>query len=219
MENRLTAEERARLAEGCYHLAHWAACRFGKHKAALGEPLDLDELVEAALLAVVNAARSWDPAAGVKFSTYATIGAKMALWECYRQAQRAARRYHSLDRDRGDGPPLAERLVGYREPDPAEAAEGKDLVETLLAALDEDNRDILVRFFFEGQSAEDIGKARGTTKANISERLRRAVGRLRKLVGATGAPPKLERRTPGLGRRLSQQRGRRFPRLSLAGSR
>ena len=168
-----TPEEQA-LAEQWVRLPLWALNRWGK----LYPELDADDLIAEANLALVRCAQRFDPALGMKFSTYAAT----AIWRAWQSLRRSGRRQTA----RGMFVPFAAAEDGEvinaphsREPDPCRVASGRERVARIRRQLHPEYFDILA-LSAEGYTFLEIGKQQGMTKQAVSCRYQVALERARK---------------------------------------
>lgn len=105
-----------------------------------------------------------------------------------------ARRVALAWRARAARAPVAGTLpeAADRRPGPGEVAARVDAIARLRAALDElpaRDREVLSRFYLQGQPGAEIGAALGIPARQVSVALHRARERARKLMGLQGLPP------------------------------
>lgn len=125
------------------------------------------------------------------FYTWAfRIAVNLTLTHCQRSVKLG---YRSLDAaDKGDGnkgeKALKEFLTDKNSPDPAEAAQKKelcDLVLKLIMKLDDDQRAVLVLRDIEGMSYADIAEVLEIELGTVKSRLSRARSNLREILEVT----------------------------------
>lgn len=196
---RLTAVQRDKAEENL-GLARKAAGEVAKE---LRNRMGGDEdAVHEAVLGVCNAARLFDPGRKLKFSTYAFVAAKRAVYkaantagvvrvpdrsgggrraEKFAEEDRRARGVVSLDRlirprrAEGGGEPFTLEVAERRAAPPA--ADYGDL-ELALGRLSREDRDLLERRYWGGQTLLELAAGR-YTKERARQKLKRAHERLR----------------------------------------
>ncbi len=185
----MTARERywrRCLAERNRFLGVYVAKRFN---GTLGVS---DELASAAFLAIVKAAKNYDPRHGASFGAYAG----RAVWSACRRETTDARLIHAPPRTRYTEAAVRTRRVGHLvaygdgEPGPTEPAArepSSDVAEyelpALVARLPERLRRVVVLTFFQGKTLEQAGRECGfVSKERVRQLRDEAVGRLREWV-------------------------------------
>jgi len=156
------------------------ACAVGRRMAAHMGGLDMDDCIGAACLGLVKAGRGFDARRGVKFSTYA--------WACVEDAVRCSVR---------GGMPLGGDVPDVQDgaPGPREDAERRDLVDVLLAGLDEEERGVVMMVFgiYDGDvdegglSRAEVGRRRGLSRGAVSLIVKRALAGMRRRIGSTAS--------------------------------
>lgn len=152
--------------------------------------VEVDDLIQAGFIAMVEAVESFDPGAGYKFTTWLNLPLKTAFAEAggYRSEKQKMDPLHhcdSLDRPIGedDGDTL-----GYFQAAPdddLEAVERKIWLEQLRATLDRaleelpaDWREILKRRYYRSHSQQAVAEALQVKKTIIHGREEKALRRL-----------------------------------------
>lgn len=153
--------------ESCLGLARGTARAFLASDP--GTP-ELDDLVGAALLALVRAARSWNPAGGAAFKSWAALHVRGALI-----SERRVRLGRYLDKPRVLS--LETEPEGAR---PDLAADDRELVARLLSVLPPRPRRVVEERFLGGRSATEVARALGTSQQNVSGITAKAFARMRR---------------------------------------
>jgi len=199
--NNLTAEERQRKVEGAERFAYFQA---GKFMAAQGggSPwawrLSYKDLCQEAVLALAEAATRWNPDRGIEFLTYAghwvrnhllkavisesnagarTSGTAAPFWHCVPTAS-----YDAPIRPDSSDPRLALMQDGHEE----EHDRALDLgataaaVEAAVATLKPDQAAAVRAVMLGGERMVDFAKRMGLPRQTVEQRLKRAMGNLRK---------------------------------------
>lgn len=164
--------------------------------------VDLDTLVSDGYIGLMQAAEKFDTSQGVKFTTYAQRRIRGAMLDAARVRDWVPRlqreqekqgivperniRFHSLDAPCGlkeDGTPrrLGEFLPdGSTEKDQLESREG---LHRLIHGLPEQMRHVLILYYQEDLTMEEIGEALGVSQSRISQVHSQALDRIRKRMG------------------------------------
>jgi len=152
----------------------------------------MDDIVSAARVALVKAARGWNPEKG-PFVSYAGTAIRNALNGLFHtEGQRARTELTTLDEPLdADGMTLADVLPGATAADvlgPIEARETSEALQAAIARLPEYPRAVL-QGLAAGRTMEDIGRERGVSKqavGNVASRAKLAVKAMMKRAGFTG---------------------------------
>lgn len=153
--------------------------------------VEVDDLIQAGFIAMVEAVESFDPGAGYKFTTWLNLPLKTAFAEAggYRSEKQKMDPLHrcdSLDRPVGedDGDTLGDLQAA--PDDDMEAVERRIWLEQLRATLDRalgdlpaDWREILERRYYRGQSQQAVAEALQVKKTDIHGKEKKALHRLR----------------------------------------
>ena len=159
---------RRQLAEKFVPLAHSLA-----NKQARKFGGDADDLAQDAMIAIINASKAWDDAAGVKFITLAYRYVRTCFANDFR-VSRAARRD-----DSGVGP-LAVDPVDYRTGnDPCEAFDALAALET----MPDRERVAVTEYIMGGSTLDATAKRIGVSRQGANNVLRRALAMLAKKLG------------------------------------
>jgi RNA polymerase sigma-B factor len=161
-------------------LARWLAARWVDQGRLAGAApwVDADDLYAAALLGLVKAARRWDPARGVRWSTYATVVCEHELADLLHPARRHAFHEVSLDSTPdGSDLRLGDTLPAESAPDPLEAVSSDErALPSLVAAAQLDRRERLVLGVYRrGGRGADAGRKLGVHPSMANRLLRRAI--------------------------------------------
>ena len=188
---RIKAGERDRLLElwaQVRELIAWYAVRRYNAAPGLGG-VEVDDLIQAGFIAMVEAVDSFDPGAGYKFSTWLKLTLRTAFAEAggyrsKRQKMDPLHRCDSLDRPLDDegGATLGELQAA---PDCFDDTERQIWREQLRAVLDKaledlpaDWREILERRYYRGQSQQVVAEGMRVKKTDIQGREKKALHRL-----------------------------------------
>jgi RNA polymerase sporulation-specific sigma factor len=125
-------------------------------------PAHAEDFLACAFLALVIAARDFDPAKRVKFSTYA--------WKCIRWSLKTEwRRLRPIGYRKCEGEfPATEPLRESVDPRDGNPVDNRDEVEFLLDALPRRESEILRAVYLEGKSQSAVARERGCSRAYIS---------------------------------------------------
>lgn len=145
-----------RAFDAIYDELHGAAEYYGRRFPVLG--VDPSDLAQDALLALVRAAREWDPARGAPFAAYAK---QRMLW-AVRNSHRGLSRYadHTVWAPNGDAAPDSDRDLA-----PMHLA-----VDAVKGALHDDRDASILRGLIDGKDLDAIGASLGITKQAVSLR-------------------------------------------------
>ena len=172
-----------RLAESHLGFARALARRLA---GTLPRHVDPEALESDAVLGLLLAARSFDPARGVAFTTYAAWRIRGAMLDGLRDRRGIGRDWtfpviRSLStpvRDAngremtiGDFLETGEQAVG-------DDLERRDQVDHLLKSLRDDERRLVREFYFEGLTQKRISRRRGVSASRISQALKSARQRM-----------------------------------------
>jgi RNA polymerase sigma-70 factor (ECF subfamily) len=102
----------------------------------------------------------------------------------YAIARRVRIDQYRRSRNRSGREMQVERLPEVPAPDPDEA--GNVDFETLLAALPESQREVIVMLKVSGLSVEEVARATGSSAGSVKQKAHRAYEKLRILLGGTG---------------------------------
>lgn len=180
-----------------YRLAWKRAARV---HAALGSDrlADMDDLMQGAFLGLLDAVERFDPAAGLKLTTYLGPALKNEFAEATsfrtaRQQRDPMRRAASLDAPIDpwgdpDGDTLGDTIATRQDQMAAvdEADFNRWRQETVRAALDrlpEEERETIYRRYFDGLSLQETAQREGVEAQEIRRRQERAFRTLRRSLG------------------------------------
>lgn len=174
------------------HIAftHWCVRRWGK---VAPNHRDYDDMLSEALMALVAAARGFDPDAGFSFRSYARTAIRRALarW-CMINARRGFSTHSGGERwEEGDKPevptcfnttdsPLHE--IAARPEREGTSAETLESVARCLAVMTDRERQIVTRFF-NGETIRAIAETDVVTHQAIHYIKKRALRRVREALG------------------------------------
>jgi RNA polymerase sigma factor (sigma-70 family) len=165
--------------------------------------LSVDDLAQEGRLGALRAARDYDPARGAKFLTYAYYWIRhymlsalqtgdVSIPERSRDALRLSGGMPvvlSLDTPLpGWEQDLAALLPGDPDPEPDQVLDRtKARLREALGRLKAREREVLVRRFYRGETLDAIGLSWSLTRQRVAQIERRALLRLRLLLGQEGA--------------------------------
>lgn len=176
-----------------------AAAVFGASLRLLGERLQAEEVVQETFLALWNRAEQFDPALGSLRAWLMTIGRNRAI-DRLRVGGRRPSFIHfgalEADSERHDSrvDPLERRGLAADDDgsDPERQAELAALRLTVRGALEElpaDEREALVLAYFDGLTQQEIAARLEWPLGTVKTRTRRALRRLRVMLGPLVDPP------------------------------
>jgi RNA polymerase sigma factor (sigma-70 family) len=180
----MSDDDLAALITSHDHLATFYAHRYLRR--AHGD-LTYEDLVQEARLALVVAAKRFDPSRGLRFTTYASAVISGALRHVIRDKGFLIRRPRWAASGRRAYPttePLTDVLMETRFIDPESVEErvvSADTVARLLAALDRPTRRIVDACWIRDVPQATVAASLGTTQRAISHRLARARHRLQEV--------------------------------------
>ena len=149
------------------------AIKFGRQCAQRGsDESAMDDAVQEAMLALMRAARGFDPSRGFKFSTYASTS---IIMDATKHRANAHRRRIKSECDVYDYSP-----EDHRE----KPACGLELAElaAAMASLDPRMRRVIEMRFRDGATLDEVGKAIGVTKECVRQIQLKATATLRKKI-------------------------------------
>jgi RNA polymerase sigma factor for flagellar operon FliA len=177
-------------------------------------PLEAEEFESAALLALVEAAQSFDPTRGVKFATFA----RYRIWGALRDVQRemVTRGWRgdvaNMPTVTGLTPDAEERgtvLGATPEPPADREVEAVDWVTGVLRHLPGKHREACRLMYLEGLTQGEVAERMGYSKSRVSYLHSEAMDMLRYVLADAATPPprsayagdkELRRRLPRRGR-------------------
>lgn len=149
-----------------------------------------DDLIQAALIGLMMAARLFDPSRGCRFSTFATwrIRSKLSEYQRRRRVRLATEQAASFNDPAGPAEPVDPGAVQPLEVviDREEFERGSDLLHSALAGLTNRERDILWRRA-RGETLKAISEAFGVSKERVRQIEVKALEKARVAAGATRA--------------------------------
>lgn len=191
MDNLQLVEDHLRLA---YLLA--ARCR---RRSRLAARLSPDDCAQASVLGLLLAARRFDPARGVRFSTYALYFCQRAIWDEVRRSagvvvlpqptsanQRSRFRSETLRQMDRASVRLADGGTAVRLIALAYSASGVDAVDAAdwaldaLSKLDPRERDVIEAIVLRGERPRDVALRLGISRESVRLIRVRAMGKLRR---------------------------------------
>lgn len=166
------------LAAGHYAMAWKLARRFQRRTG-----LDLDDCVSAAMHGLMRAARNFDPARGIKFTTYGWNGVQLALRNQLRRAARDAECRALARPTARAGPPRPDEMLVARE---TRAHRRRVADDVMREATERDARIVMGRS--NGMTLEACGALVGRTKEAARLATIRVVGHTEGFAVAQGGP-------------------------------
>lgn len=167
-------QSRAALFHDNDAIAHWAVTQL-RPNALMTWHIDKEDLRQEALLQLYKCAQKWDPEQGTKFSTYACKSVVLRLWEIVKkQGQRMA----SLTGEEEDIDPQDTRDSGH-----AQRLDAEEL-SAILGALDQEERDLLEVYFFEGLSMRRIADLLGISQQAVNCKINNSLKHARQAAAA-----------------------------------
>lgn len=168
-------ESESRLVQSHERLIRYTAIPF------VGHGIALEDLMQEGKIALLEAARRWDPSQGVKLWTYARKFVLGGIFRCVaREINEPSRDLLAPAEENEDGDVVA-RLLS-EGPTPEEIAQlGEDLVilEEEIDALNEGERQVLWKVFGDDLTLRDIAVADGTHHSTPQRIYRGAIEKLR----------------------------------------
>ncbi len=138
--------------------------------------LDADELASYAYLGLRKAARDYDPTRSADFGAFASVkGMYLAIDEMRRDG--LVRRPDSQQTPAG---PIEGELPDPDGEDALRDLVNRDTAEALLAALPQEDRDLLMMYYGQGMTLREIGQVRGVTEAAVCVRHQQLLAKLRR---------------------------------------
>jgi len=147
-----------------------------KQARRTGGPVDVDDLVQEASLALWDAASRFIPG-DVLFTTYATSAVRRKMWRLNKYERRAKRiATVSLDQEPPEGQhPLHERIPDGR-PDPELQVTAAELLELLT----DRERFVILKRYKEGWHLREVGWELGVSHSTVANIQKRALVKLRR---------------------------------------
>ncbi len=124
------------------------------------------EAESAGMLALLKAARYFDPSFNVKFSTYAVISIERACWRHVSQELRERSRHWQFEEDAD---------IEARHDGQDDAIDARNVASRLLATLDDRSRYIVERCVMRGEKLHVVGAALGLTRERVRQIRERAI--------------------------------------------
>ena len=153
-----------------------------------------DDLLQAGMMGLVEAAQRYDPAQEVAFSTFAMLRIRGAMLDAIRQSDRTRERcgrrravVMSLERERTEsgrtlGDVLEDPVTGRLE----EQGCARAMVAEALARLPRRWQVVLDLYYRQGWTFREIGEELGVGESWASQLHRKAIEALRKAMGVEG---------------------------------
>lgn len=193
----MLTEQQQRLVVDHLSLARRLAVQLQRQTGAF---ISVDDLTSEAVLGMMEAARRFDPARGVRFNTYAAprMVGRMRDWlrewdhlsrDDRRQVTAGRRRDVQLlplhakvyTSDRGDVP-LLSLLVDRKAPPADDRQQRLELFSLLRRCLSRTHRLLILLYYAEGLKLHEIAEALGKTESWASVELRRAESYVREMI-------------------------------------
>lgn len=138
-------------------------------KRSLPAFVDVEELVSAAYLGLVEAANRFDPVKGIAFSTFAFPRISGAINDHLRSQWRASRANAqplvSLDQSAGDATALRDTI----EARPEKADRVEELFDEIVSNCDDDAKNVLRLYYIEETPMKEVGRRMGVSESRISQ--------------------------------------------------
>lgn len=174
----------------------------------LPNSVEVDDLVQAGMIGLIEASRRFDAAAGTSFQAFACPRIHGAMLDEIRKGDWTPRSVHRKGREMAEGLHAEDQLLradlarrafqslqeyeldddenwysvfASSDPGPAEIAEHDELIGRLIKAIDtlpERERQILALYYDEGLQLKEIGALLGLTESRISQLRSQALKRL-----------------------------------------
>ncbi len=155
---------------------------------------DYEDMFQVGVLGMIESIRTFKNERGILFSSWASRYIRMRISEYisrdntisiprYRIFRRikenvSGEQFISLDEKRGSNIKTGHELIGDGE-NISKDIENRTTVEKLLAILNEDERDVIEKIYFDGMSLREVGKTRGCTYAWIAVIRDKAIAKMR----------------------------------------
>jgi RNA polymerase sigma factor (sigma-70 family) len=208
--------EQTRLVTANMGIAGHAARR-----AALFYGWDRDDAMQEASIALAQAALTYDPARGARFSTYAfkvianrltSIGRGKGARAASNRAVRSISLNAPIAADDDTGLTRQDTIAGTVQPNETpERDEARALIAEAMAGVKPTARDILTRYA-QGQTYDQIASDIGMTRQGVMMQAGRTADRLRRFFAERGVrsmddllPPQQERETPEAARKATPE--------------
>ncbi len=167
------SRERTQLLDRYIGLVHHGAHRLARR---IPREVEIDELIGAGTLGLVQALEGYDPGCGIAFGAFATPRIRSAMLDELRKREAT--------------PPSAGRVDGAPDGDPGDVPGGNEAPAGLGEAFDhlaERDRLVLSLGYLEGLDPHQIGEVLHVSGSRVSQIRARALRRLRERVaGAEG---------------------------------
>ena len=157
-------------------LAYKIAGTFARRAQAVG--LDIEDLRQEAVIALIRAASAFDPARGFAFSTLAGRSIQYHLIRVL-----DTRRFRRLLGLPTDG---ERQMVDFADPDEltpeatAEATDNQRMMQQLLCVLRPRHRQVIEMYYFKDYTLAEVGQRIGVSKERARQLLAGALKRMRK---------------------------------------
>lgn len=160
--------------------------------------MERDDLVSWGMMGLVNAARAFDETRGVAFSTLACRAIERMIIRGVNREWRPEREQVTVSLDElihgQNGEGGDDRFVDQLPADENVErvmleTEAGTAIDSALNTLSPDQRELIVRHFFEGESVQDIARSLGLSRQGVYSRQKAIFKRLRETLGdPTGEP-------------------------------
>lgn len=182
--------EVCRLVNENRTLVEWSVNRYlDRHRV---QGAERDDLVSWGLLGLLSAARAFDPARGLRFSTLAAVAIERSIIRGAMQADHHRNRTLSMDEVLYDTA-AGEGETRWAEMIPDDGArralgraEDLAVLGGALQRLRPDQRRLIQAHFFQGHSLAELARQTGATRQAVAGQMRRALRALRR--GLAGEP-------------------------------
>ena len=177
----IKSDEQTRILQNeklAISLAHRYARQYlGRH--------DYDDLVQAARLGILEAARTYDPSRGTAFSTHAYNRARYAISHQLKKNTGIIHIPYNAEHDDSIEKPICTNLPDRWEEfavtgeNALSASEGRVVLEGLLSSLTERQRQVLELVFFEQYTYDEVADELSITRQTAHTTATRALKKLR----------------------------------------
>ena len=173
-----------RLVNDNRTLVEWSVNRYLARHMVTG--VDRDDLVSWGLMGLLSAARAFDPARGLQFSTLAALSIERSIIRGATQGAGKRGQMLSLDEalsepGTGEGETRwVEMLRDERAEREINRTEEAALLMSGMDSLRPDQQQLIQAHFFQGHSLAELARRWGTSRQAVAGQLRRALKSLRR---------------------------------------
>lgn len=173
-----------RLVNDNRTLVEWSVNRYLDRHVVTGA--EREDLISWGLLGLLSAARAFDPARGLRFSTLAALSIERSIMRGAMQAGSQRTRALSLDEalaDGGSGDGETRWVEMIRDVDAERQmvrTEEQAHLRGALSGLRPEQQRLIEAHFYQGYSLADLARRWGTTRQAVAGQLRRALKSMRR---------------------------------------